>query len=230
MGEASSRRRNPSAGVYMPPFEEVYVSDGNGLYTEAPSSPDNDCYVSLPYRLKVGVGEFRNSPYVRTYDSGRRPEQYHLDMLNVVFPFEMRIAKGGGGGECADRWFIREGAGSNGKGGDYISDKSILGDYAKPMGGVNLVGVGAFRLPVSKMRDAIELRVQEYPHRNILGNICKRMATNEAPERCDEYEKARGYVIGGKLVIMEGNPVELPKIKSLRSFGVDDLTGAIGRG
>ena len=38
-----------------------------------------------------------------------------------------------------------------------------------------------------------------------------------------------GYFLGEKLKITEGNPEELPQIKSCRAFGSDDLTVAIGR-
>ena len=97
------------------------------------------------------------------------------------------------------------------------------------MGGVNLTSMDTFRLVGSKMRDSIELRVQENPHRGIIGSIFKRMATNESLECCDKYENARDYFFGDKLKIMEGNPEELPCIKDCRSFESDNLTGAIGR-
>ena len=185
----------------------VYVSDEDDLYTEAPSSPENDCYVFLPYRLKVGGGEFRNSAYVRTYESSRWAEQDHLDMLKEYLETTFWGRKGYFLAKCVSlkvalkkctgRWHICGGTGSDGKGGDYISDKSLLGDYANPMDGVNLTGMDAFRLSGSKMHDAIELRVQEYPHQQILGNIFKRMATNEARECCGKYG-TRGAISSAK--------------------------------
>ena len=81
----------------------------------------------------------------------------------------------------------------------------------------------------SKMRDSIELRVQEYPRRKIIGPIFKKMATNEANERCGKYENARGYFFGDKHKIMDGNAEDPPCVKGCRSFEIDDLTGAIGR-
>ena len=50
------------------------------------------------------------------------------------------------------------------------------------MDGVNLTRMETFRLTRSKMHDSIELRVQEYPHRKIIGSIFQRMATNESLE------------------------------------------------
>ena len=97
------------------------------------------------------------------------------------------------------------------------------------MGGANLTIADTFRLAGSKMRDHIEIRVQEYPHRKIIVAIFKRMVTNESTERCGKYENARGYFFGDKLGIMEGNPEELPCVKGCRSSECDNLTGAIGR-
>ena len=62
-------------------FEDVYISDENDSYTEAPSSPRNDCYIYLPYRLKVDSAKFRNSSYIQTYATDRRSERGHLCML-----------------------------------------------------------------------------------------------------------------------------------------------------
>ena len=62
-------------------FGDVYITDENDAYAEAPSSTRNDCYVYLPYRLKVGSAEFTNSSYIRTYGASRWSERDHLDML-----------------------------------------------------------------------------------------------------------------------------------------------------
>ena len=110
--------------------------------------------------------------------------------------------------KCTDRWHIFEEAGPNGKGCDYISDKRLLSEYAKPMGGVNLTSMDAFRLAGSKMHDSIELKIQEYQRQKIIGSIFKRVATNESPERCDKCENARGYFFGDKLKIMWGETLK----------------------
>ena len=128
-----------------------------------------------------------------------------------------------------DRWRICVRMGPNGQGGDYIPEKPLLGEYSIPMGGVNVTSVDTFRLDGSQMRDAVELRVQEYPNRQTLGTIFKKMTTNESPERCGKYANARDYFGGEKLKTMDGNPEDLPEIKSCRSFESDNITGAIGR-
>ena len=63
-------------------FEDVYIKDENDSYAEAPSSAANDCYIYLPYHLKVDRSKFRNSSYIRTYEAARWSERDHLDMLN----------------------------------------------------------------------------------------------------------------------------------------------------
>ena len=62
-------------------FEDVYIKDENDSYAEAPSSAANDCYIYLPYHLKVDRSKFRNSSYIRTYEAARWSERDHLDML-----------------------------------------------------------------------------------------------------------------------------------------------------
>ena len=62
-------------------FEDFYITDGDDTYAEAPASPGNDCYIYLPYQLKVGSDEVSNSPYSRTYEAIRWSGRGRLGIL-----------------------------------------------------------------------------------------------------------------------------------------------------
>ena len=75
-------------------FEDIYITDENDSYAEAPASPNNDFYIYRPYQLKVGIAEFMNSSYIRTYEAGRRSERNRLDMLKAYAGATFRGSRG----------------------------------------------------------------------------------------------------------------------------------------
>ena len=169
---------------------DVYVETDGDSYFPRPYSPDNDCYVS-PYRLRVTDGEFRGPKYVRDSASADWDANMRLGALRHYLKITFWGSRGYFLTKClslkmaskkkrTDRWHICEGSVPSGKGWDYVIDRSLLGEYAKPMDGANLTSVETLRLAGSKTHDAIEVMVQEYPHVQIIGSIFKKMATYEA--------------------------------------------------